>query len=143
MIQVSHVTLLHFNLKPRWMWTFCFCYSKTIKKKTPFLCFPNKYSNIRHHPSPPVYQTLLRKLLYKKHAQVNITNLPRSWKNTAANTFLSNNFKWSPLLLQPYTVNASFCYLVSLAHLLSLNTLVTEALCCMFDASYYQVHWRS
>ena len=77
-------------------------------------------------PLPRLPKKMLRKTLYKKHAQVKIPNLTRSWKNAAANTLFC-----PPLLLQPYTATASFCYLVSFAHLLSLNALASEVPCCV------------
>ena len=44
-----------------------------------------------------------------------------------------------PLVLQRYTVTASFCYLASLAHLLNLNALVPDAPCRVFYALCCQV----
>ena len=98
------------------------------------------------HPFQPLSflsftKKMLWKTLYKNHAQVNMQTLSRSWKNTVASTLFSNVVH--PIPLQPYTVNDYFCYLVSLAHLLSLNTLAPEASCCVFYALCCYVHWRS
>ena len=45
-----------------------------------------------------------------------------------------------PLPLQHYTVTASFCHLVSLAYLLSLNSLALEAFCCVIYALCCQIY---